>query len=108
VVIRVPAGNNQALVLAGKPAVLGFRADHPIGSELVVEAAFHAVQELAAAALQAVIAFEVAAEVAAEIESGPVINGLRRGIDRRLGIGPRRQIRRQGGRRERKKRGCAK
>src|ERR1700730_16904386 len=98
----------HAIVVVGKPAVLGFRTDHPVGSELVVEAALHAAQESAAAALQAVVARERAAEMAADIEPGPVVDHFRRGIGRRLGVGTCRHVSRKCGSRKRDHSGCAK
>ena len=48
-----------------------------------------------AAAFEAVIARESAADVAADIESGPIVDRFGRGIDRSLGVGMRRQISRE-------------
>src|SRR5258705_1244623 len=90
------SGKEHAIVVVGKPAVLGLGTDHPVGCELVIEAALHAAHEPAAASLQAVVARERAAEVAADIEAGPVVNHLRRRIGRSLGVGARRDVRREG------------
>src|ERR1700676_5462079 len=76
------AGEEYAIVVVGKPAVLGLGTDHPVGCELIIEAALHATHEPAAASLQAVVARERAAEMAADIETGPVVNHFRRRIDR--------------------------
>src|SRR5450631_1180658 len=69
-----------AIVVVGQPVVLGFRTDHPVRGELIVEAALDAAHEPAAASLQAVVASERAAQIAADIEPGPVIDCFRRGI----------------------------
>src|ERR1700739_3223941 len=79
-----------ATVVARKPAILGFGTDHPVRSELVVGTTLHTAQELAAASLKAVVASERAADMAADIEAGPVIDRLRRRIGRSLRIGSRR------------------
>src|SRR5579872_1087389 len=81
----------DAAVVAGNPGVLGFRADHPVRGELIVSAALHTAEEAAVVvvtggqAAEIGIAREHAAEVAADVEAGPVIE--RSDIGRRLGIG---------------------
>src|SRR5436305_6957124 len=108
-----PAGDRAELVVMGghervareehtavtvrEPTVLGFRAHHPVCRELIVEAALRAAQKSCAASFQAIIAAECAAEMSADIEAGPVVDGLRRRIDRSLCIRPRRYIRRERG-----------
>src|SRR5438876_19111 len=62
----------------------------PVRGEHVFKAALHAAEEAGVAALQGVVAREGAADVAADIKAGPVIDHLRRGIGRRLGVGARR------------------
>src|SRR6266481_708299 len=81
------AGEKHAIVVVGKPAVLGLGTDHPVGCKLVIEATLYAAHEPAAASLQAVVARESAADMAADVETGPVINHLRRRIGRCLGVG---------------------
>src|SRR6266446_536698 len=95
------------IVVVGKPAVLGLGTDHPVGCELVIEAALRTAHEPAAASLQAVVACESTAEMAADIEAGPVVNHFRRRIDGSLGVGTRRNVRRKGRRCERNNGGCA-
>src|SRR5215210_529601 len=94
----VVAGHHSAtreehtIVVVGNPAVLGFRADHPVWRELIVEAALHAAHKPGAASRQAGAVSERAAEMPADIETGPIVDSLRGRIDRLPGIGPRRNI----------------
>ena len=101
------SGKEHAIVVVGKPTVLGLGTDHPVGCELVIEAALHTAHEPAAASLQAVVACESTAEMAADVEAGPVVNHFRRRIDGSLGVRARRNVRREGRRCERNNGGCA-
>ena len=93
----MPPGNNTPLLLPPVSQLyLSLGADHPVGRELVVEASLHAAEEAGIAALQGVVASEGAADMAADIEAGPVIDDRRRGIDRSLGIGAGRDVSRKG------------
>src|SRR5579883_1441046 len=76
--------------IAGEPTVLGFRTDHPIVRELIVEAALHAAQEAGVIGFKAVAAREGSAEMPAEIKAGPVIEDFWRPIHWSLGVGARR------------------
>src|SRR5580704_229068 len=64
----------HAGVVAVHPAILGFDAHHAIGRELVVEAALHAADEAGVAASEVVVAGKSAADMAADIEAGPVVD----------------------------------
>ena len=83
---RAARKQHAVIVAAGQPAVLGFGAEHPVRRELIVEAALHAAEEAGVAALQGVVTRKGAADMAADIEAGPVIDDLGRGIGRRLGV----------------------
>src|SRR5258705_839176 len=111
VVIRGHKGasgeKHAIIVIVGKPAVLSLGTDHPVGCELVIEAALYAAHEPAAASIQAVVARESAADMAADVETGPVIKHLRRRIVRCLDVGGRRHVGQAHRRCERKNGGCA-
>src|SRR5205085_2311743 len=89
VVIGEAAGEYRADI-AAEPAVLSFGADHPVRSELVIRAALQTAEETAVAvvaraqAVEIIVARECAADMAADIEAGPVVD--RRRIDGSLGI----------------------
>ena len=104
---RAAREQHAIVVAAAEPAVLGFGAEHPVRVELVVEAALHAAHEADVAALQAVVARKGAADMAADIEAGPVVDHSRRGIGRSLGIGARRHVSRDRGSGKRDQSGCA-
>src|SRR3954471_1706092 len=89
------AGEGDGVVVVAEPAVLGFDTEHPARRELIVGAALHATEEAAVIAVvgeaaETVVAGKRAADVAADVETGPVVD--RRRIGRSLGVGPRRQI----------------
>ena len=95
------------IIAAGQPAILGFGTHHPVRRELIVEAALHAAKEAGVAALQGAVTRKGAADMAADIEPGPVIDDLRRGIGRRLGIGSGRHVGRKSWSRHGRQRGSA-
>ena len=99
---------DTAAAVAGKPAILGFSTNHPIVGELIVEAALDTTKESGVAAFQAVIARESATHVATDIESGPVVDHLRRRVDRSLGVGARRNVGRECRRSKNNNSGCTK
>src|SRR6185295_4953661 len=84
-----------------------FGAHHPVRRELIVEAALYAAKETGVAALQGIVAREGAANMAADIEAGPVIHDLGRGIGRRLGVRPRLHVGRKSWSRHGGQRGSA-
>ena len=97
-----PAREQHAVIVvaAAQPGILRLGAEHPVGRELIVETGLHAAHEAGVAADQAVVTGKGATDMAADIEAGPVIDHGRRGVGRRLGIGPGRHV--SGKRRARK------
>src|ERR1700722_11855886 len=85
------AGEDHAVVIVGKPAVLTFDTEDPIGGELVVVTRLQTAEESAVAvaaggeASEIVVATESTADVTADVEAGPVVE--RRDISRSLGVG---------------------
>src|SRR6185437_8363843 len=102
------AGEKRArIVAAAEPAILGFDTHHPVGRELVIKAALHAAQKPAVTTLQAAVARKGAADMAADIEPGPVVDSLGRRIGGRLGVGAWRQVGRKGWSSKCDRGGCA-
>jgi hypothetical protein len=80
----VPSGNVAPPLL-----VLRLDTHDPIGRELVVEAALDTAEEARVARLEAAVAGKGAADMAADVEAGPVVDHLRRRVGRSLGVGAR-------------------
>src|SRR6186713_542815 len=76
-----PQRERDTVVVGRQPGILGLDTHHPVGRELVVEATLHAAHEAGIAGLEAAVTGEGAADMAADIETGPVVDQLRRRID---------------------------
>src|SRR3954452_6612173 len=79
----------SAAVVGRQPGILGLDTHDPIGRELVVEAALNTAEEARVARLEAAVAGKGAADMAADVEAGPVVDHLRRRVGRSLGVGAR-------------------
>ena len=107
VVVNEAAREGRVEVAIAEPAVLALDADDPVRRELPVGAGLHAAEQAGAVvaeheAVEIVAAAEGAAEMAADIEAGPVVD--RRGIGRRLVVvGRARRDRRRGPARRRRR-----
>src|SRR5438552_9191365 len=95
VAVDVTGGEDGAEVVLAEPAILSFDTDDPARRELPVGAGLHAAEQARVVIAQhetveIVAGAEGAAEMAADIEAGPVVD--RRGKHRRLGIAARAEI----------------
>src|SRR5882724_11487214 len=98
--------NHPAAAVPAEPAILGLGTDHPVGCELVIEAALHATQEPGVTSTKAVVARERPADMAANIEAGPVVDRFGRRVDRSFRVGARPQIGGERGTSEDETNGC--
>src|SRR5262249_43137391 len=86
------AAREHGADIAAQPAILTLRADHPVRDELPVGADLHTAEETAVAvaaggeAREIVVAGEGAADMAADIEAGPIIDRHRYRIGRRRAV----------------------
>src|SRR5215468_1775084 len=92
---------------AGQPGILGLQTHYPIGRELVVEAALDTAKEACVVAPERIVAGKRSTNMTADIEAGPVIDHLRRGIGRSLGVRARRNVGCRGRCCQRKQGDCA-
>src|ERR1700730_3746284 len=78
---KTGAREGNAVVVVAEPAPLAFNAEHPVRRELVVSADLQTAEEAAVVAAavgadETIAAIERAADVAADVETGPLVDRL--------------------------------